>query len=133
MARDQYYHNHKSRKSIELREKRKYTRVTVNIPASLTILQLEAYHSGFLRNISRGGCLLSTSEKMPVGVECRLAITIGEGLETKFIAIPGRIVRSDGTALGIEFLEIDSQLDQQLQMLIRKHEGACQDIEKEKT
>ena len=77
--------------------------------------------------------MLSTSEKMPVGVECRLAITIGEGLETKFIAIPGRIVRSDGTALGIEFLEIDSQLDQQLQMLIRKHEGACQDIEKEKT
>lgn len=127
MAHDQHHQNHSSRESAGLREKRKYTRITVNIPTTLTILQLEAYHSGFLLNISMGGCLLSTSEKMPVGAECQLAITIGEGLEAEIITLPGRIVRSDGEDLGIEFIGIDNGLRQQLQRLIRRYEAAWRD------
>ncbi len=107
-----------------MREKRRYTRITVNIPASLSILQLEAFHAGFLLNISMGGCLLSTGEKMPVGAQCQLEITVGEGLETEILTVTGRIVRSDGIGLGIEFIGIDNELHQQLQRLIRRYEYA---------
>ena len=107
-----------------MREKRRYTRITVHIPASLSILQLEAFHTGFLRNISMGGCLLSTSEKMPVGAQCQLEITVGEGLETEILSVTGRIVRSDGTGLGIEFIGVGDELHQQLQRLIRRYEDA---------
>lgn len=124
MARDQYAQDRRSSEFAELREKRKYTRITVNVPATLTILQLEAYHTGFILNISMGGCLLSTPEKMLVGAECQLAITVGEGLETEIMTLPGRIVRSDGAGLGIEFTELHNGLRRQLKRLISRYDAA---------
>lgn len=88
-----------------VREKRNYTRITLDIPASLSLYQVETCHAGAITNISLSGCFFPFIGELPVGEECSLSITVGEGIETKEITIAGKIVRSDSTGVGIHFLD----------------------------
>ncbi len=97
-----------------VREKRNYTRITLDIPASLSLYQVETCHSGAIANISFSGCFFPFVGELPVGEECSLTITVGEGLETEEIAIVGKIVRSDSAGVGIQFL--DNSPDNRLQL-----------------
>lgn len=103
-----------------MREKRKFTRITLNVPTMLSFLQVESYHIGFISNISMGGCYFPTSEIIPVGAECLITITVGEGIETEDISIPGEIVRCDGKGIGIRFSYTLDSLGQQLRKIINR-------------
>lgn len=57
---------------------------------------------------------------MPVGAECLINITVGEGIETEDICIPGEIVRCDGKGIGIRFTYTLDSLGQQLRKIISR-------------
>lgn len=84
-------------------ERRKFTRITVDVPATLSILQVEAYHTGALANISEGGCFFPVSGDIPLGEACNICISIGEGLQAETILFEGTVVRSDAKGIGIKF------------------------------
>ncbi len=86
-------------------EKRLFTRITLNVPSILSLYQVHAFHTGSLANISLGGCFFSLGEKLPLGENCQVTITIGEGIETEQISLSGQIVRSDAAGGGIKFAE----------------------------
>ncbi|MFW2365235.1 MAG: PilZ domain-containing protein [Desulforhopalus sp.] len=105
-----------------VREKRRFTRITLNVPATLSLYQVEAYHSGAIANICMGGCYFPFGEELPVGDQCNVTITVGEGLETEQITIAGQIVRSDSKGVGIKFTESSEDSRQQLEKIIVQHE-----------
>lgn len=101
-----------------VREKRRFTRITLNVPTTLSLYQVEAYHSGAIANISMGGCYFPFAEELPIGDQCNVTITVGEGLETEQLSIPGQIVRSDSKGVGIKFTDSSEDYRQQLEKLI---------------
>ncbi len=101
-----------------VREKRNYTRITLDIPASLSLYQVETYHAGAITNLSLSGCFFPFIGELPIGEECSLTITVGEGIETEEMTIAGKIVRSDSTGVGIHFLDNPLQNRLQLEKLI---------------
>lgn len=105
-----------------VKDKRRFTRITLDVPTTLSLYQVEAYHTGKIANISMGGCYFPFAEQLPIGDSCDVTITVGEGIETEKITIPGKIVRSDSTGVGIEFTEISAESRQQLEKIIARHE-----------
>jgi hypothetical protein len=104
------------------REKRRFTRITLDVPTILSLYQIQAYHTGTIANISMGGCFFSVGEKLPVGEECQVTITVGEGLETEKITLPGQILRSDSKGVGIRFTDNSGHYHQQLETIIAKYQ-----------
>lgn len=102
------------------REKRSYTRITLDIPASLSFYQMEAYHTGSIANISLSGCFFPFAGELPVGEQCDVAITVGEGLETEQITVAGIIVRSDSEGAGISFTDNSPECRRQLEKIISR-------------
>lgn len=105
------------------REKRSYTRITLDIPASLSLYQLETSHKGAITNISLSGCFFPFVGELPIGEQCHMTITVGEGLETEEIIISGMIVRSDTEGVGINFTDNSPECRLQLEKII-SHETA---------
>jgi len=106
-----------------MREKRQFTRITLNVPTILSLYQIQAYHTGSIANISKGGCFFSVGETLPVGEECQVTITVGEGLETEEITLLGQIVRSNSTGVGIKFTDSSVHHQQQLEKIIAKNKS----------
>jgi hypothetical protein len=104
------------------REKRQFTRITLNVPTILSLYQIQAYHTGSIANISMSGCFFSVGETLPVGEECQVSITVGEGLETEKTTLSGRIVRSNSAGVGIRFAD-NSVHRHQLKKIITKYQG----------
>ncbi|HKJ63834.1 MAG TPA: PilZ domain-containing protein, partial [Desulfopila sp.] len=73
-------------------ERRKFTRISVEVPATLSFFQVEGYHTGVLANISEGGCYFPFQGDIPLGEQCGVTIVIGEGLEARSYVIAGTIV-----------------------------------------
>lgn len=110
------------------REKRQFTRFTLNVPTILSMYQVEAYHTGSIANISMGGCFFPVGETLPVGEECQVTITVGEGILTEKISLPGQIVRSDVNGVGIMFTDNSPGHHQQLKRLIAQYTNGSQRI-----
>ena len=87
-------------------DRRKYTRITVDIPAALSLLQVDAYHSGSIANLSMGGCFFPAESELPLGAECNITITVGEGARTESFDLKGVVVRSDEMGVGIKFIHV---------------------------
>ena len=104
-----------------VREKRNYTRITLDIPASLSLYQVETCHTGAITNISLSGCFFPFIGELPVGEDCSLTITVGAGIETEEITISGKIIRSDSTGVGIHFLDNPPKSRLQLEKLITQN------------
>ncbi len=105
-----------------VKDKRRFTRITLNVPTTLSLYQVEAYHTGNIANISMGGCYFPFTEKLPIGDSCDVTITVGEGVETEKITIPGQIVRSDSKGVGIKFTDSSSECLHHLEKIIVQHE-----------
>lgn len=86
-------------------EKRKSARVTLDVPASLSLYLMDITCSGLLANVSEGGCFFPVDGILPVGEKCRITFSIGEGLQSQTITLSGKIIRSDNNGVGIEFDE----------------------------
>ncbi len=87
------------------REKRSYTRITLDVPASLSLYQMETYHNQAIKNISLGGCYFLFEDELPLKERCAVTITIEEGLQTEKVTITGIVVRSDTRGAGIQFTD----------------------------
>lgn len=85
--------------------RRNFARITVNIPAALSLIQVDSYHSGTIANLSMGGCFFPMESELPLGAECDIAITVGEALEVETFSLKGVVVRSDSIGVGIKFIE----------------------------
>jgi hypothetical protein len=102
------------------REKRAYTRITLDIPASLCLYQMETSHVGAITNISLGGCYFPFDDKLPVGEKCEITITVGEGLHADKVAVSGTIVRQDAQGIGICFTDTSPACRLQLEKIISR-------------
>ena len=101
-----------------VREKRNFTRITLDIPASLSLYQVETCLAGAIANISLSGCFFPFIGELPVGEECSLTITVGEGIEIEEFTISGRVVRSDAAGVGIQFSDNPPESRRRLEKLI---------------
>ena len=108
------------------KEKRQFTRISLNIPTVLSMYQVEGYHTGSIANISMGGCYFPVGEPLPEGEKCQVAITVGEGIETEKISLPGEIVRSDATGVGIRFADTSGHQKRQLEKIIAQYRTGTQ-------
>jgi hypothetical protein len=102
------------------RNKRSFTRITLDVPGSISLYQIEAYHTGSISNISLSGCFFPSDNDLPVGEPCDVTITTGEGLETENITISSMIVRNDSEGVGISFTDNSPQCKQQLEKIISR-------------
>jgi hypothetical protein len=99
-------------------ERRQFARITVNIPATLSLYQLEACHSGIVADISEGGCFFPFDDDIPVGSACQVTITLGAGLEREQLTIAGEVVRRAADGVGIRFLENPLDKNNQLTKIL---------------
>lgn len=102
------------------REKRAYTRITLDIPASLCLYHMETSHLGAITNISLGGCFFPFDGELPVGEQCDVTIAVGEGLQTEKVAVSGTIVRQDAQGVGICFTDTSPACTLQLEKIIAR-------------
>jgi hypothetical protein len=100
------------------REKRSFTRIALNIPASISLYHMEFCHSGVIANISLSGCFFPFLGELPIGELGDLTITVGAGLETEIITLSGKIVRCDAEGVGINFTEYSPEIRRQLERII---------------
>lgn len=101
-----------------VREKRSFTRIALNIPASISLYHMEFCHTGLIANISLCGCFFPFVGELPIGELCDLTITVGEGLATEKVSLTGRIVRCDAAGVGIHFTDYSAEVRQQLEKII---------------
>lgn len=101
-----------------VRDKRSFTRITLNIPGSIFLYQMEAYHAGLIANISLSGCFFPSKNDLPVGEQCDVTITTGEGLETEEVTISGMIVRNSPEGVGVNFTDTSPECKLHLEKII---------------
>lgn len=85
--------------------RRRYARITVDIPAALSLLQIDTFHSGSISNFSIGGCFFEEVDNIPSGAECNITIAAGEGVETEEFTLKGVVVRSDILGTAVKFVD----------------------------
>lgn len=85
---------------------------------SIYLYQTEAYHIGSITNISLAGCFFPFEGDLPVGEQCDIDITVGEGLEAESVSVGGKIVRVDAEGAGISFTDYSPETRTQLEKII---------------
>ena len=108
-------------------ERRKYTRISLHVPAALSFFQVEGYHTGALANISEGGCFFPFQGNIPTGEQCGVTIVVGEGLAARSYVIAGTIVRSDPHGVGICFNDDDKGKEEVVKKIIEYYNSVSQE------
>lgn len=88
------------------RERRRYTRVQLELPANLYLFQADVHQAGTVVDLSMGGCYFPVREEVDNGAECKIRLSIGDGFERRELEISGRVVRKDEGGIGIEFIDL---------------------------
>lgn len=99
-------------------ENRRFSRITLNMPAKLTI-DGDVYSLRALDNLSVGGCSLEMAATIPTGTECRLWIPLDSTNPELGIDVSGVVLRCGGEHLGIRFDTITPESLFHLHNLIR--------------
>lgn len=91
-----------------MNDKRGRIRAPFKIKITL-ITSVKKIEIGDSRNISLNGVFVETHEKLPIGSECRVLITLTEIKPSIILSIESEIVRHDPTGMGITFkkMEVD--------------------------
>ena len=100
------------------REKRRFTRIQLNVPSTLFLVQIDTYHDGEIANLSLGGCYFPLDFNLDVGEPCNVGITAGVGLEVQQISVSGKIARVDDQGAGIEFVDNPPEVMQSLEKIL---------------
>jgi len=100
-------------------ERRRFSRVVLNIPTSLSTYHIQGYQTGVVTNLSSEGCFLQIDERLPVGERCELILTVGEALEAEELALEGEIVRLTREGAGIRFAAHSRKKNDLLQFMKR--------------
>lgn len=79
---------------------------------------METYHTGSIANISLAGCFFPCESELPVGEQCDVTITIGEGLKAEKVTVAGMIVRNNSSGAGISFTDNSPECTLQLEKIM---------------
>lgn len=99
-------------------EKRRFSRIALNMPATLTIGE-DIYALRAIDNLSVGGCSLEIIMAAQPGSECRLWIPLDCTNPDMGIGVTGAIIRCDEKTVGIRFDSITPESLFHLHNLIR--------------
>jgi len=111
---------------------RRFTRITIEIPADIVLADGTAHHTRNIENLSIGGCLFYTAANIKDGQACTVIINIGSD-QSHRIEVAGRIVRTEKNMAAVNFESIDPDSLFLLQNLIRYNAAEPDTIEHEIT
>lgn len=111
-------------------EKRRFSRIALNIPAKLTIGKA-VYSLQSIDNLGVGGCSLEMAMQVSVGTECRLWIPLDSTNPGLGIDVKGEMVRCTGETVSIRFDTITPESLFHLHNLIRYNAPDPDRIEQE--
>ena len=100
------------------KERRAFARIKLDLPASMSLYQMDVYHTGSIVDLSMGGCFIPIDEDLPINEECHISLTAGEGLEAETIDLVGNIVRCTPQGVGIQFRDKSPAADAILQKIL---------------
>ncbi len=103
------------------KERRSCTRVQLKLSTSVLLVKIDAYHSGIIANLSLGGCYFPADHGLPLGENCQVEITIGEGLDVDKIRMSGRVARVDSDGAGIEFIDNSPDIMERLKDILLRY------------
>ena len=106
-------------KSIEeliLEEKRRSARKACSIP--VRFYYNERIYNYFITNISRNGCFIETQKPLLPGEKILMDIQLD--CDDESIRIKGEVANANRIGMGIEFEELDSNLQEKLGFLLYK-------------
>ncbi len=107
------------------REQRQFIRITVQIPATLSLYQIDSFRHGHLANICAGGCFFPARDSLPVGERCQVTLTIGEGINSMKMSLAAVIVRSDSSGAGLQFVDLSPSEQAHLDALLASYHPAA--------
>lgn len=107
------------------RERRAFTRIRLDVPASLFLYQVDLRHDGVVTDLSLGGCYFPIPHHFSVGERCRFHMAFGEGLETEVVDVDGVIARSNTNGVGIRFVEVSPDTQSALRRIMACKGIAC--------
>jgi hypothetical protein len=107
----------KPRYGIASLERRKHKRYLVNLPVEYYRVDSPSASSGQMGNVSEGGLMLYSNEKMEVGQQLKLKIFFSRGLELDKIEALGELVwvaplveeKWGSHSWGVKFVEMSSE------------------------
>jgi hypothetical protein len=111
-------------------EKRRFSRISLNMPADLTVKE-RCYFFSQVANLSIGGCLLETGEDFAIGTSCRFWLPLEPTDPTLGVEVFGEIVRCDGESVSVRFTRIDPNSLFILQNILRYNAPDADRIEQE--
>lgn len=114
-----FYHN---LTAITLREERRsFTRIQLELPATLYLFQAEINYTGSILDLSQGGCFFPVSDDLSPGEPCQIKLTIGEGLKAETIGFAGVVARTDDKGVGIQFINTTEENQRRLVKILASH------------
>jgi hypothetical protein len=111
-------------------EKRRFTRFTLNMNATLYINNI-SYNVDTISNLSIGGCLLPIHADLKPDAPCSLNIQLGMPESEASIKVKGIIIRSKDGEVAVKFSGIDPDSLFHLQMLARYNSSDIEKVEDE--
>jgi hypothetical protein len=111
-------------------EKRRFSRITLNMAAELTVGDT-VYSFNQVNNISVGGCSLPTAADVPQGAACRFWLPLDAAGSGVGVEVYGEIVRCEEHSVGVRFTRITPESLFHLHNLIRFNAGDPDRIEEE--
>jgi c-di-GMP-binding flagellar brake protein YcgR len=108
-------------------ERRKYPRVTVDLPIEYRRMDSSVGQTGRAQNASGGGLLLYLPEQMAIGQELRIKLFFTSGVELSAIEMVAQVAWTDihlgrewgDYRAGVKFIDISPENLEKLKNLIR--------------
>lgn len=108
-------------------ERRKYPRVTVDLPMEYRRIESSARQTGRAQNASEGGLLLYLPEQMAIGQELRIKLFFTSGVELSAIEMVAQVAWTDihlgrewgDYRAGVKFIDIPSEDLEKLRDFLR--------------
>ncbi|MBI4560077.1 MAG: PilZ domain-containing protein [Candidatus Hydrogenedentes bacterium] len=98
-------------------ENRRFTRVTVSHPISLTLPDGRTFETKMV-DISALGICVTTLQSLSIGAECKIHFQFEDD---KHVRAEGKVIRNEGTQMAIEFTGIESDSLDDLRNFIVSH------------
>jgi len=99
-------------------EKRKFTRISFNVAADIRVAG-RTISVDEIKNLSVGGCLVSTGESLEPGAVCGMDIWMTGSSSDLKISVEGEIIRGEPHETAVRFTKIDPDSLYHLQNIIR--------------
>ena len=118
--------------SLNSRERRRYPRVSVDLPLEYQDLGDSCLHGAMVVNAGEGGFLIESTRNMPVGTKLSITLLFPKGFELAHFKAVAKIVRKEpyrkedsegnqsweGYQYGLEFIQILEENRWKLDLLL---------------